>query len=173
MLSRVSKLTSVKILFFRYFKKGKTIKDPTAAGRHCYRSTSHRSSRSDVSVLDLSISRTETLLRSTKTKRLKACFLQMEITELQQTWFSSMCRSTRRGKMVNAMFVGLLTVILVTSIAWKAGRCLALLEMVLLHIWALPRAYFARSPNMISIQRCTFKLLHLFKAQPTLQFKFL
>ena len=81
MLSRVSKLTAVKILFFRYFKKGKTIKDPTAAGRKRYRSTSHRSSRSDVSVLDLSISRTETLLRSTKTKGLMACFLQMEITE--------------------------------------------------------------------------------------------
>ena len=57
------------------------MKDPTAAGRNCNRSTSHRSSRSDVSVLDSSISRTETLLRSTKTKRLMACFLQMEITE--------------------------------------------------------------------------------------------
>ena len=41
MLSRVSKLTSVKILFFRYFKKGKTIQDSTAAGRNCYHSTSH------------------------------------------------------------------------------------------------------------------------------------
>ena len=56
---------------------------PTAAGRKHYRSTSHISSRSDVSVLDLSILRTKTLLRSTKTKRLMACFLQMEITEFE------------------------------------------------------------------------------------------
>ena len=68
---------------FRYFKKGKTINGPTAAVRKRYCSTSHRYSRSNMSVLDLSISRTETLLGSTKTKRVMACFLQMEITEFE------------------------------------------------------------------------------------------
>ena len=168
MLSRVSKLTSVKILFFRYFKKGKTIKDPTAAGRNCYRSVSHRSSRSDVPVLDLSISRTETLLRSTKTKRLMHVCCKRKSPNWQQSGFRPMCRNTWRGKMASAIFVGLLTVVLVTSIACKAGRCLALVEMVLLHI----RALFRKIPNDISVQRYTFKLLHLFKAQLTSQFKF-
>ena len=82
-------LTSVKILFIQIFQEGwKTINDPNAAVRNCYRSISHKSPRSDVSVLDSSILSTETLLRSTKTKRLMVCLLQTEITKLAAKWLS-------------------------------------------------------------------------------------
>ena len=73
MLSRVSKLTSVKILFIQIFQEGEDDK-----WTNCGRSQTLPLLRSDVSMLDLSISRTETLLRSTKTKRLMACLCKWQ-----------------------------------------------------------------------------------------------